>query len=62
MFTNPLPKAKNFIVSKFESHPLETLAVATFLISSSATVLKAVSEERNSRTWRKEVNRRSRKD
>ena len=47
---------------EFEEHPLETVAIATAAGAILVKLIQASTEHNNSKTWKKEVERRRMKD
>lgn len=44
-----------------EERPLETLAVASVAVTAVAKLISSVTQARNSKTWKREVDRRERR-
>lgn len=68
---NPLPKGKSMndmkkslakLKAQFEENPTLVIGVASGAVLATAKLVSAVSETRNSKTWRQEVQRRGMKD
>ena len=52
---------KNKTIQFVKDRPLESAMIASVALTTVAKVLNAISEERNSKAWKREVQRRERK-
>jgi hypothetical protein len=55
---NSMNKAKAKIIQAWEENPLTVITVGALAATATAKVINAVTAASNSRTWKKEVNRR----
>ena len=56
---NPIPGWKTSLKAKFDENPVEVMTVGALAVTAASKLTMAVVSARNSRTWRKEVNRRN---
>jgi hypothetical protein len=54
-------KAKAKVIQLFEERPLETIATFSAAALATAKLISSISEARNTATWKREVQRRERK-
>lgn len=54
--------AKNKAIQLMKERPLETIVVASMAVTAAAKLINSATEARNSSTWKKEVERRERKE
>jgi hypothetical protein len=56
-----MEKLKTKLAQMWEENPQTVITAGTAIVVTSVAVLNAVTSANNSRTWRKEVNRRTKK-